>query len=281
MFKFGNFDTKLEDEVNEENEAECLMPCLEIELNSRSSYSNENQCTFAIDNLEIQYFNPSTVLQDSSVNDSTIIEAEKNHSDLLEGVYEGGLKIWECTYDVANYLCTRCRNLITDKQVLDLGCGSGILGIIAYKLGASVVHFQDYNEGVIKHLTMPNVAINGDEILNKSKFWSGDWNNFTSINNIKYDIILTSETIYNPKNYKKLLKVFKNFLKPDGIVILGGKSYYFGVGGSMAQFQDIIKEDNKLAYENVWSAEEGIKREIILIRHQLADINSMNNEVNV
>ena len=74
------------------------------------------------------------------------MEADKQHSDLLPGKYEGGLKIWECTKDLAIYL----NNYISDnkcdlsnKSILDLGCGSGILGIMCAKMGASVT-FQDY-----------------------------------------------------------------------------------------------------------------------------------------
>ena len=75
------------------------------------------------------------------------MEADKQHSDLLPGKYEGGLKIWECTKDLTIYL----NNYISDnkcdlsnKSILDLGCGSGILGIMCAKMGASVVTFQDY-----------------------------------------------------------------------------------------------------------------------------------------
>lgn len=57
--------------------------------------------------------------------------------------------------------------------------------------------------------------INGEKI-EKSRFWSGDWKNFIEVNDLKYDVILTSETIYNPRNQKKLLEALKTLLKPDG-----------------------------------------------------------------
>lgn len=60
----------------------------------------------------------------------------------------GGAKVWECTETVGEYLTQindgKC--LIEDfknRTVLDLGCGAGILGILALNNGASV-HFQDY-----------------------------------------------------------------------------------------------------------------------------------------
>jgi ribosomal protein L11 methylase PrmA len=35
---------------------------------------------------------------------------------------------------------------ITNKTVLDIGCGHGLLGIAALKSGACYCYFQDYNK---------------------------------------------------------------------------------------------------------------------------------------
>lgn len=79
-----------------------------------------------------------------------IKSAEQNDSDVVPGVYEGGAKVWECTQDLGDYLtafddsgCTVIDGF-ADKTVLDLGCGAGLLGILALKNGSSAVHFQDY-----------------------------------------------------------------------------------------------------------------------------------------
>lgn len=74
--------------------------------------------------------------------DDTIVKAEQQHSDLVPAVYEGGLKIWQCTYDILNHLYQKEINF-KGQKVLDLGCGAGILGLYAYKQGAKVC-FQDY-----------------------------------------------------------------------------------------------------------------------------------------
>lgn len=75
-----------------------------------------------------------------------ILSAEMDHSDLIPGRYEGGLKVWECTFDLGELMAEseQNRKLFQGSTVLDLGCGSGILGILAIKLGASKVVFQDY-----------------------------------------------------------------------------------------------------------------------------------------
>lgn len=55
-------------------------------------------------------------------------------------------------------------------------------------------------------------------------FYSGDWASFLELSDDihkKYDLILTSETIYNPENHKKLYDIFKRKLKNDGAVSVG------------------------------------------------------------
>jgi predicted nicotinamide N-methyase len=56
----------------------------------------------------------------------------------VTGVYEGGLKIWECSFD------------------LELGCGAGLPAIVAGLLGAVQTDFQ---VGNIKNI---------DPVLNKN-----------------------------------------------------------------------------------------------------------------
>lgn len=114
------------------------------------------------------------------------------------------------------------------------------------------------NEEVINFITIPNVALNladyssvsNDstrnsgfsrdlvmEIASKACFYSGDWGDFNQLlfnkldsykgkddtssmgdESQKFDIILTSETIYNPECYQKLLTLMTNCLKQDGVM---------------------------------------------------------------
>ena len=62
-------------------------------------------------------------------------------SDLDPHVYEGGLKIWECSYDLAEHLGGL--NL-SEKSVLELGCGGALPSIVAAKKGARKIVCQDY-----------------------------------------------------------------------------------------------------------------------------------------
>lgn len=44
----------------------------------------------------------------------------------------------------------------------------------------------------------------------------------------------------------------------DVLRFIAGKSYYFGVGGGMRQFQNLIEEDAIFDVEIVWTNREGI-----------------------
>ncbi|KAH8248585.1 hypothetical protein KR032_001091 [Drosophila birchii] len=208
-----------------------------------------------------------------------IKKAEESHSDLIAAVYEGGAKIWECTDDLLLYLAEKYEDdcFWKGKRVLDLGCGSGLLGIYAIKMG-SQVDFQDYNKDVLEYITYPNILLNVDESLadeeklefleKKTSLYAGDWSNFALLTKDldKYDLILTSETIYNIDNQEKLLETFAGRLKPDGIVLVAAKSHYFGVGGGMEQFTAKIKTGKVFQTENVWQAEENLKRGILQLK---------------
>ncbi|XP_071519193.1 histidine protein methyltransferase 1 homolog isoform X2 [Panulirus ornatus] len=233
-----------------------------------------------------------------------ILPAFKDHTDVVPAVYEGGLKVWECTWDLLHYLAALD---ITFKgyRVLELGCGAALPALYTALHGAHIT-LQDYNEEVINFVTVPNVALNladdspvndrNDsardsslsrdpvmEIASKASFYSGDWGDFNQLllnklksdedkdntlsskddESAKFDIILTSETIYNPECYQKLLTVMTNCLKQDGVILLAAKSHYFGVGGGTLQFINLVKQEGLLSVRTITTNNEGVKREIL------------------
>ncbi|XP_065357123.1 histidine protein methyltransferase 1 homolog [Calliphora vicina] len=242
-----------------------------------------NSIKKTIDDKHITHMVSGILLEDIKDNDNSdldIKKAEDQHSDLIPGVYEGGAKIWECTDDLLKYLS---ENYAVDKwsksKVLDLGCGSGLLGIFAFLKGAKVT-FQDYNKDVLEKITIPNVLLNTatlketedeeefydiDRIEGNVHFYSGDWSKWTQMTKEQelFDIILTSETIYNPENQQKLLNCLFDKLKPNGVALVAAKIYYFGVGGGLRQFEQLIERDKRFKCKTVWLSNEGVNREII------------------
>ncbi|KAI4877625.1 hypothetical protein NFI96_022977 [Prochilodus magdalenae] len=226
--------------------------------------------------------------------ESILLQTAALNTDLIPGVYEGGLKIWECTYDLLEYVDDEGETF-SGKRVLDLGCGAGLLGILALKRGASKVHFQDYNSTVIEQLTMPNVFLNCEEdsddedkgkndgspppkkrtldsshhsLTDRCSFFSGDWNTYLSLMQskdpaLKYDIIFTSETIYNTDYYPSLHNVFQKLLAESGVVYLATKSHYFGVGGGLYLFQKFVEDKDVFQIRSLRDIDQGLKRHIV------------------
>ncbi|KAI0371372.1 hypothetical protein BV20DRAFT_993664 [Pilatotrama ljubarskyi] len=93
-------------------------------------------------------------------------------SDLVPGVYEGGLKTWECSLDLVDCLDsiynTEVAEKLQGKRILELGCGTAVPSLYLLQAIFSKepsansdihIHLQDYNELVLRLVTLPNVIL--------------------------------------------------------------------------------------------------------------------------
>lgn len=252
--------------------------------------------TIAIPNSNVKMFKRNVndikfeIASTEEDGDNMIATAVLQQTDIIPGVYEGGLKTWECSIDLVKYLSEQPNELFENKSVVELGCGSALPGVYCLTRGAKV-DFQDYNQEILSLVTIPNVLINtvnipaeGDIAKNgtfeteiefssidpsKTRFWYGDWDSLSDLyqsQNKKYDVILTSETIYSVEYHQRLYKIIKNSLNPNGVVFIAAKANYFGCSGSLYQFLDLVEKDKAFSCEVVYTYSDFIRREIVKLQ---------------
>ncbi|KAG8724559.1 hypothetical protein FRC09_017268 [Ceratobasidium sp. 395] len=106
-----------------------------------------------------------------------------------------------------------------------------------------------------------------------TRFFSGPWDKFHPrailADSLSYDLVLTSETIYQPTSLGSLVRLLRDAVGTGGhtICLVAAKLVYFGVGGGIKEFRRALTSDDiKGTTENVWDFREGVGRSILRVR---------------
>ncbi|ODV96980.1 hypothetical protein PACTADRAFT_48763 [Pachysolen tannophilus NRRL Y-2460] len=99
------------------------------------------------------------------------------NEDLKNQVYEGGLKSWECSFDVVDLLSnSKLINENNNFNFIELGCGTALPSCfffkkqIEQKINRNISFIlSDYNLSVLRLVTLPNLIINWSTTLTKEK----------------------------------------------------------------------------------------------------------------
>ena len=130
---------------------------------------------------------------------------------------------------------------LKDKRVIDCGCGTGILGIVAAKHGAKRVIGYDIDEWSVEN-SRHNAALNGVENM---EVYHGDANVLNHISGV-FDVVMAN---INRNILLNDLETFKNVMAKGGLLILSG--FY------LADIPLLLKHARQLGLEEFGRKQEG------------------------
>lgn len=120
--------------------------------------------------------------------------------------------LWESAIGLSEWLAEH-PEWVAGRCVLELGAGLGLCGIVAAKLGASVVQ-TDYDVRALE-LAAGNARLN--HLPSPSQF-QADWRDWRHQD--QYEVILGSDLFYDRQLHTPLLRVLQSALLPGGILLL-------------------------------------------------------------
>lgn len=139
-------------------------------------------------------------------------EDENRFLGELKGRVPYGVALWPASIALAHDLASRAEGL-RGRRVLELGCGTGLPGIVAATLGASVT--QTDRDELAMSVCRRNCERNGargcEQRLAEWAAWEGAG---------AYDWIVGSDILYGEEAQPHLRRIFETDLAPGGRVLL-------------------------------------------------------------
>ena len=120
--------------------------------------------------------------------------------------------VWPTAATLVNHLLAN-PELVQNKQVVELGCGLGVVGLYASALGAASVTLTD-REPFSLHCAMSTAAINNLQVQAAVL----DWN--TPSSDLKADVILASDVLYDQTSIRAFARVCQSIASPEGATLL-------------------------------------------------------------
>ncbi|MCY4552975.1 MAG: methyltransferase domain-containing protein [Candidatus Poribacteria bacterium] len=120
--------------------------------------------------------------------------------------------LWESSIGLACHVETLGAQL-REAQTLEIGCGFGLAGIVACRVGARVV-FTDAERDAVR-FALHNAEQNGVEA--SADFVQMDWN--TPCFNCKFPYILAADVIYEEHHWQPIVTLLQDYLTPNGIAL--------------------------------------------------------------
>ena len=123
-------------------------------------------------------------------------------------------KIWEASIVLANHMAAM--PVDPEKHILEIGCGIGLVGIVAAACGHRVT-MTEYNRDAL-NFARANARVNHTPETSEPGITALDWTKPALEG--RFHVILGSEVIYKEEYFEPLVRLFKRYLAPGGEIIL-------------------------------------------------------------
>ena len=180
-----------------------------------------------------------------------------DHPDLIDERIPYWSELWPSAIALSEYIFDN-PDLANGKEITEIGCGLGLPGIVAAKIGGNVT-LTDYLPAALEFAEY-NWDLNFSSKAN-TRFL--DWRNPADI--IPADVLLASDVAYERRNFNPLLKSFNLLVKKDGLILISEPNRKFA-----KEFFTEIKNAGFVITEEIRIiSKDGIQNKIsvFLLRH--------------
>ncbi len=138
------------------------------------------------------------------------------HPEVLKGIeYDENMpywaEVWPSSRMLAKYLMKE--QFTPGIKTLEIGCGLGLVGIVALHLGLKVT-FSDYDATALE-FAANNATANGFLDFETLQI---DWRDVPE--GLSFPLILASDLVYEPRNVEPILAMISKILTPDGLCLM-------------------------------------------------------------
>ena len=166
------------------------------------------------------FFGHSAEVDPSSSSSSLTVKLKALHPSTGQTLSSTGLTLWRAAPQLCEYLTTNASTFISNKRVLELGSGVGLVGILASYLKPGEVYLTDGDTDTLKGMRA-NISLNSSSsnandtnIHSHQLIWSDEGSKTFLGDHGTFDTILGSDIIYVPEVIVPLFQTVDRLLKP-------------------------------------------------------------------
>lgn len=138
--------------------------------------------------------------------------------DVVPGFTAG--RMWPAAYELGRFLALNYATLLMDARVIELGSGTGFVGIAAAQLGAAFVALTDLEE----NLPRLRESLNHNAVdQSRGRAIALDWTQPTAseiFHLIPFNVLLAADCVFWPALFDPLVDTFDEFLRAESKLVI-------------------------------------------------------------